>query len=893
MKRFFSGQKTKYVLSALTLMPLGLMGECAPDLNMNQEQYVTYMAKSVKRTQRKRAAKYRESRKEQKSTQAKLESSHPRFLHMKYIQDRQSPFFQFNVGVGFLYFSNIKANLGGAPTANFQTPRPNFDSVPFRGQLNYNRTPLFESILGYRLAPWIKVALSYQHQGGVIVNTDALPAAHDNTGRALLQSNLNLDALMAKVYLELPFGFIVKRLATTPYLALGVGPGWQSWTGVRIQYLDVSPLSRNRYLALNDKISANAVWMADIGFRLQDAVQQQKFSVVVGVKYNQWGQARNIGGVQEQGQFPLGLNHPFSVKTVYSFAPYLGVQWNFPPSFIPKTPIMVNHRCADSWVPFWVNSKVFSNPGILAQFHVGTQFNVGVGFLYFKNESGILVANGATPSPTVGPATQFGPLRGGFSYNRTPLFEYILGCRIRRWLRIGVSAQTQSQVFVQSNWQTATARTLGVAEQHMYLFSAALNLNTFMLRAYYDAHWSMIFKSIRFTPFLGAGVGPSWQTWRNMTIQDVLTARGNGRNNNPRFLKSKTCANASFLIDLGMKLKSVLPNVNLSTIAGVKFLYWGQARNLGLLAQQGGNKQSLQRPLTIKNVYSFAPYLGVSMSFPQGKSVHKGNFSINDRYVNTSKPFFARSRNFQAQQSVWTQFNMGIGFLYFSNATMTLTGVPSNEFNFEFSGQTQAGEIHYNRSPLYEYLIGYRFNQWIKAAISYQHQGGVTVQTEPQTGFLPNPTTSPLTKAIFRSNLQLDGLLAKAYLELPRALIFKATATSPYLGIGIGVGWQTWDAAVQHIQFDTGFINYITQQPLNRKVCANAIWMLDLGFRIRGANPGSVFSVNLGCKYNQWGQARNIGQLNQQGTLSAGISHPFRVKVVYQFAPYLGVQWDF
>ncbi len=876
-------------MSALTLIPLGLMGEYASELNLNQDQYLSYMAQSARRKQRKIIAKQCLSKKEQKVASAKLETKWaPHFVPMKYIQEKSSPFFQFNVGVGFLYFSDIKSNLGGAPTLNFQSPLPNFDNVPFRGTIQYNRTPLYEALIGYRLLPWFKFALSYQHQGGVNISTEALIPTNDSSGRARLVADLNLDAIMAKVYFELPFALVIKNLATTPYLATGVGAGWQSWTQVQAQYLDVSPLFRNRYLALNDKTSANAVWMVDVGLRLQDAIRRQKFSVVIGCKYNQWGQARNIGGLDDQGQLPLGLNHPFSIKTVYSFAPYLGAQWNFPPScYVPVPPTFVNGRSADSWVPFWTKANQFADPGIW------TQFNVGVGFLYFENVKGILVANGPTATPTIGSPTEFGPLRGGFSYNRTPLFEYIVGWRIRPWLRAGISAQSQGQVSVQSNWQTAVAATTGVDEEHFYRLSANLNLNSIMLRVFYDSHWSMIWKNINFAPFVGAGIGPGWQSWVNLTIQDMLISTGNGRNNNPCFLKQKTSANAVWLIDAGLKMKSLLPNINFSVIAGLKFNYWGQARNIGLLSQQGGNKQFLQRPLCIKNVYSFAPYLGVNMNFPVNRYSGKNFFMIGENTPNTWRAFFTPSRNIQIKRSVWTQFNMGVGFLYFSGASMTLDGIPASDFNFETTSSTDTGKLQYNKTPLYEYLLGYRFNNWLKAALSYQHQGGVFVQTEPQDGQLPTFTSNSLTKATFRSSLELDAILAKGYLELPFAMIFKGTATSPYLGLGVGVGWQTWDAKVQHIQYDEGFINYITQQPLQSKICANAVWMIDAGMHIRSAYPGGLFSVNLGCKYNQWGQARNIGQLDQQGALTTGISGPFRVKMVYQFAPYVGVQWDF
>jgi len=69
-------------------------------------------------------------------------------------------------------------------------------------------------------------------------------------------------------------------------------------------------------------------------------------------------------------------------------------------------------------------------------------------------------------------------------------------------------------------------------------------------------------------------------------------------------------------------------------------------------------------------------------------------------------------------------------------------------------------------------------------------------------------------------------------------------------------------------------------------------WQM-LGFVYKALILIVNFSVLLGCKYNQWGQARSMGKLSQQGSFKEGLSQPLTVKTVYQIAPYLGVQWNF
>ena len=220
----------------------------------------------------------------------------------------------------------------GRPVLNFDAVIE-FRDIPLKGRLTYNRTPLFEYLLGYRFNLWLKLALSYQHQGGITIRTKAL-SAYENPGAfrseyGQFTSNLSLDALLAKVYFELPFSMIWRSLSTNPYLAAGVGPGWQSWTNIQTVYTQSPVVIASHPLPLRQKISANAVWMIDMGLRVQSAYPNSKFSVLLGCKYNQWGQARSIGKMSQQGLRKLSITQPLRIKTVYQFAPYLGVQWNF------------------------------------------------------------------------------------------------------------------------------------------------------------------------------------------------------------------------------------------------------------------------------------------------------------------------------------------------------------------------------------------------------------------------------------------------------------------------------------------------------------------------------------------------------------------------------------
>ena len=161
-----------------------------------------------------------------KESKKSLTKRKPSFSYTQSFQGKKNLFFQTNIGVGFLYFSGIRGNLMGKPVINFD-PTNYWRDVPFKGRLSYNRTPLFEYLIGYRINNSIKFALSYQHQAGITIQSKALStypngASTNKSEMAQFISNLSLDALLAKVYFELPYSLIFKNLATSPYLALGL-----------------------------------------------------------------------------------------------------------------------------------------------------------------------------------------------------------------------------------------------------------------------------------------------------------------------------------------------------------------------------------------------------------------------------------------------------------------------------------------------------------------------------------------------------------------------------------------------------------------------------------------------------------------------------------------------
>lgn len=815
----------------------------------------------------------------------------PSFLQTSSLQPCQNAFFQFNVGVGFLYFSGVKGNLSGEPAVDY---RP-WNYTPMKGRFTYNRTPLFEPLIGYQLNSWLKLALAYQYQGGVTVQSKMQISLNPAAGATSVagvysqfQANLSLNALFAKLYFQLPWSLLLKSFSTTPYLAVGVGPSWQSWTRIQINrnfVTSAAAIYQAEPQFLRQKISASALWMLDFGLKIQRQMPLTDFSLVMGCKYNAWGQARAMGAMREQDSFKGALTHPVGIKALYSFAPYLGAQWNFSTPCKGVAPYKIKDRNTNTCRPYFVPARD------LGKSKVGkssfAQFNVGPTFLYFIQVKGDLFGS---------PSTNFGiwgdiGLKGPLNRNVASLFEWVTGYQFNSWIKLGLSYQHLSGITVQTKMLNASTLQGSSSESGYSQFQANLSLDATLAKVYFELPRAMIWKSLATTPYLALAGGPSWQTWSRMQInrvdRDTVGVTGD-----PQPLRQKAMANASLLIDAGFRMQSVLPENQFSFFLGCKYNQWGQTRNIGKLSQQGGMIKGLNQPIRIKVVYSFTPYLGAQWNFPT-HAFSESSYRVNKREVARFKPFWAPINCLQEKTSPFIQFNVGLGLLYFNKVQGGLGGRPSSVF-VVYGPVPLKEQMIYNRTPLFEYLVGYRFNSWFKFALSYQHQGGVIFQTQILDAMNPPVVAAGVEGhySQFQANLALDSLMAKFYFELPFVMISKGVGISPYLAVGAGPGWQSWTQVQINRMYDaTDFRG--EPQNLRQKISANFVWMGDVGFRAQSAYPCNAFSFLAGLKYIQWGQARSMGKITQQNGIREGLTHPFRIKMPYSFAPYIGAQWNF
>lgn len=819
-----------------------------------------------------------------KNQQEIQKSWRPYFLKWNTFKDPSCCFFQYNVGLGLLYFSGIKGSLSGQPAIEYAP----WNATRMDSGFTYNRTPLYEAELGYKFVDWFKLILSYQYQGGVTVQSrnqrssnPQAPGINVGYAYSMFQANLSINTLLARFTFQLPWALLFRGVSFQPYLGVGIGPSWQSWTRINVQRSyqgSQAAVYFGETQYLRQKISANFAWLADVGLQIQNLCPFYNFFVITGLKYNQYGQARSMGKMDNQGSFKGALIHPVRVKMVYSFAPYLGVKWSFPVAIEKNT--QIRNRSPKTWKPFYAHGKDLG-------FTKGTfaQLNVGPAFFYYSGLRGNLFGR---------PDTDFGvwgdvELKGALQKNTAPLIEAVWGYQFAPWVRGGLSYQYLTGMTVQTPMLNGDNLN-GFSESSDYSqFQANLSLNSILAKAYLDFPWYLVCRGVASNLYLALGGGISWQSWTRMQIN--RTANDSvGYNADIQPIRQKNCANGHLLIDSGVRMRNLNPKNNFEVSIGCKYNQWGQARNLGDISQQNGMKNGLVDPIKIKMIYTFTPYLAAQWDF-QLPLATSSDQQINGKRVMRFKPFFVSSRSVQPKQSASIAWTVGAGFLYFDQIRGNLAGKPDQLF-IVYGSVPIKGKMIYSRTPLFEYLLNYRLNHWLQLSLSYQHQGGITFRTQVVPAMNPNIGGILGHYSQFQSNLSFDAIMAKVYFESPHVLISRGISTSSYLAFGVGPGWQTWSRMQVNRMYEAS--SYVGEpQELNQKISANCTWMADLGLRMQSASPCSHFNVLIGCKYIQWGQARNMGKLSQQTNTGQGLAHPFRIKMVYSFAPYLGMQWSF
>lgn len=840
------------------------------DFDLSHLETRSYSGTTVKRKHHSYSKHYRKKEEERQRGGWK-----PFFLDLDRTYPPKNFFFRTDIGIGFLYFKKVRGNLQGDPSPVYNQQGLN---APYRNRLMYNKTPLYEYQLGYQFNPYLKTSFAYVHQGNVTVETKKIPVTPVagqgiTTMYAQFSSNVNLDALIARVYTQFPYPLMFRNIMTTLYIGTGGGFGWQSWANNWLNTTIAANTYTNDTATVRQKTSMSIVWMSDLGIRMQRGSPESQFSMQAGVKFNYWGQSRNVGKLSQQGTSKYALFRPLTVKAVYQWSPYVGVQWNVPPNIQLSTKDLLRRS----------HSPMF------------TQVNVGPGFLFFKKIQGNLLAS-PNFNGTGGTGWQSGWVSQKVRYNRTPLFEYLVMHSFTDFFQFGISYQNQGGINVETQAVNAIPGT-GMQAAYMTLLSY-LNLNAVMFKGYLKYCVLPNSKKIRLYPYAGVGVGGGWQTWSRTFVSRVAYVAVLGsQDSTMQPLHQKIVGNVVINIDFGLQSMILNNQSDFSLLAGCKYNYWGQVRNIGKQSQQGNYPLAINRPFRAKKLYQWAPYLGVQWNFPMFPTPNK-NYYLDGQSPCTWVPYFIKSGIMDLKRGMLTEFSVGIGTLRFIKTRGYLSASPSAQFVGYARDVPLKGRLAHNDTPVFEYFVGYSVFRMLKAGVSYQHQGNITIQSDLLHTFTANSAAFTNMRAQFTSDLVLDSLMVKVYFASPVSLVWRSVVFNPYFAAATGAVWQTWkNVSVNYLFVGGAGIGTSVQSSFNlglrQKVSSSMGVMLDAGLKMQPPFPGTSFSVMFGTKLNIWGTTYNVGKLSSQLTPRYGLKKPFEIKTIYQWAPYVGVQWKF
>lgn len=240
-----------------------------------------------------------------------------------------------NVGIGFLYFSGSHGSFTPSTTGldpfNIDRERGR-DSLKHRW--NYNRTPLTEGSLIWNLGAiktnlnWLSLGITYLHQGNVFMSyTHKMSnGSLDTFGINTISAVLKLDAIGAKFYFLSPSSLLIKSISIRPYLACITGPSWQTWQNLTVFAPEGSSFNgRTVY-------SANCFFGSEIGIKIKSLLQTLSLTTTLGIKFNLWGRAASMFAPKQSeyrsidgDAYSFTLIHPFRIKTVYQWSPFIGI----------------------------------------------------------------------------------------------------------------------------------------------------------------------------------------------------------------------------------------------------------------------------------------------------------------------------------------------------------------------------------------------------------------------------------------------------------------------------------------------------------------------------------------------------------------------------------------
>ena len=281
--------------------------------------------------------------------------------------ENSSMFSEFDAGLAFLYFAGYRGDLIAVPNDSYQAPTGisstsgAVQSQPVRGPIEYNRTPIYTMDFGWRIARWIDFGATFQAQQGIHIRTQPFQFAYLSSSTPTLvtnhfESDLALYSMGGKLMFHWADMVNFANWSMELYFGGSGGAGWQSWTRVQAIQTYFNHENQtfnsmtNANISFRNQYYANFNYTGDAGFLFKPTSATSKMTFKMGCKFIGWGSARGIGDQKDQsdifnngstatdgssattdfpGRVRPGYFKPIRIRTIYSWAPYIGFKLEF------------------------------------------------------------------------------------------------------------------------------------------------------------------------------------------------------------------------------------------------------------------------------------------------------------------------------------------------------------------------------------------------------------------------------------------------------------------------------------------------------------------------------------------------------------------------------------
>ncbi len=248
----------------------------------------------------------------------------------------------FHGGANFLFFNKYKGNLSPQPSAFFANANAGASSIPVKGRVHYDVTPLFEMDAIFNVFRWLGFGPYAQTSQGTVIRTNVFTTTSDATATLTpnapnfnsFYSTLDLNAAGGKLVFNFPNLVRFRTWCMGVYLGAGGSIAFQTWKNEKGSIeTDVSVLGTTDFY--QSTISWNTRYMTNFGYTGDAAISfksRNPYTMMTclkfGCKFIGWGRTSGLGKAQSPGHI-VGYWKPISFQNIFSIVPYMGFSWSF------------------------------------------------------------------------------------------------------------------------------------------------------------------------------------------------------------------------------------------------------------------------------------------------------------------------------------------------------------------------------------------------------------------------------------------------------------------------------------------------------------------------------------------------------------------------------------